>query len=86
MLVPVFDRKDGTGADWPLLLESVFQAAFQFTDARPDDDTRRALLRRVHEGSYRRMTGDAETGKVDAGQGATPSTAGPKSPGPRPPR
>jgi hypothetical protein len=47
LLVQTFDRKDGTGADWPLLLESLYRAGFQITDERPDDEARRALMRRV---------------------------------------
>jgi hypothetical protein len=88
LLVQLFDRKDGSGADWNLMQESLFRAGFQITDERPDDDARRSLMRRVHEGSYKRMTSDAETGTTGAaGPGAAPSnTAGPKSPGPRPPR
>jgi hypothetical protein len=88
LLVQLFDRKDGSGADWALMQESLYRAGFQITDGRPDDDARRALMRRVHEGSYRRMTGDAEAGKTDAaGPGAAPSNeAGLKGPGPRPPR
>jgi len=54
--VPLFDRRDGSGADWSLMLESLFRAGFQITDRRPDDEARRSFLRRVHEGSYSRFT------------------------------
>lgn len=88
MLVKLFDRKDGTGADWPLMLESLFRAGFHITDGRPDDDARQSIMRRVHEASYSRMTGDSEAMRTGLGDaGATPSnTAGPREPGPRPPR
>jgi hypothetical protein len=84
LLVSLFDRKDGTGADWPLMLESLFRAGFDITDGRPDDETRRS----VHEGSYTRLAGDSGEGRpVTAGPVSVPAnTAFLKSPGPRGPK
>lgn len=57
-LIPkVFDRADGTGADWPLVAESLFRSAFATLDRLPPDQ-RRKIATRVHEGAYQRMTGD----------------------------
>src|ERR1700674_3428986 len=87
LLVQTFDRKDGTGADWPLLLESLYRAGFQITDERPDDEARRSLMLRVHAGAYDRAAGNSEVSKTGQEAVAAPSnTAEPKSPGPRPPR
>jgi hypothetical protein len=88
LLVPLFDRKDGTGADWPLMLESLFRAGFQITDGRPDDDARRSLMRRVHEASYGRITGDAGGGEAeqDGPDSNLSHIAGMKPPGPRSPK
>jgi hypothetical protein len=88
LLVPVFDRKDGTGADWPLLLESLFRAGFEIVDGRPDDETRRTIMRGVHAGSYSRMTGDSGEGKpVNAGPVSAPANAAfSQAPAPRGPK
>jgi hypothetical protein len=37
LLVQAFDRKDGTGADWLLMLESLYRAGFKIADERPDN-------------------------------------------------
>jgi hypothetical protein len=52
-VVPIFDKSDGTGADWRLMTESLFKAAFKMLDGLPDD-VRQSVAWRVHEGSYRR--------------------------------
>jgi hypothetical protein len=41
LLVQTFDRKDGTGADWRLMLESLYRAGFRIADDQLDDDARR---------------------------------------------
>jgi hypothetical protein len=91
-VVKLFDRGDGTGADWPLLLESLYRAGFGIVDERPDDESRRKLMRRVHEGAEVRLTGgyadgagpsEAPPGKAVAGPA---NAAGLKSSHPRPPR
>ena len=33
-MVDMFDRQDGTGADWRLVVESVFRAGFEIADAQ----------------------------------------------------
>jgi len=86
LLVQTFDRKDGTGADWALLLESLFRAGFQITDERPDDEARRALMLRVHAAAYDRAAGNSEAVKTGPGaRVAMPSDAAdfkPSEPGP----
>jgi hypothetical protein len=91
LLVKTFDRKDGTGADWRLMLESLYRAGFKIADDHLEDDARRKM-RRVHEGAEVRLTGGYAdgSGASDAdfsGQVAAPSNiAEPSAPGPRPPR
>jgi hypothetical protein len=41
VLVQTFDRKDGTGADWRLMLESLYRAGFRIADDQLHDDARR---------------------------------------------
>jgi hypothetical protein len=92
LLVQAFDRKDGTGADWRLMLESLYRAGFRIADEQLDDDARRKIMRRVHEGAEVRLTGGYADGSGasnsdPAGPDPAPSnTAGFKSLGPRPPR
>ncbi len=88
LLVPLFDRKDGTGADWRLMLESLYRAGFQIADGWPDGEGRRSLMRRVHEGSYKRMTEEAGTHKTDAAGPdlAPPNTGALKLITPKPPK
>lgn len=89
-LIPkVFDRKDGTGADWPLVAESLFRSAFATLDRLPPDQ-RRKLATRVHEGAYLRMTEDAEVMNRDSMEAAvtvkaalSAAFAGPAPKGPR---
>jgi hypothetical protein len=52
-VVSIFDNRDGHGADWRLLVESMFQAAFVMLDNLPEE-SRQSVARRVHEGSYNR--------------------------------
>jgi hypothetical protein len=90
-LVKLFDRGDGTGMDWHLTAESLFRCAFDLLDKLPEE-TRQAVARWVHEGSYRRMVPESVEGNSTAGNsspaGSVPApsnTAGLKSNGPRPP-
>jgi hypothetical protein len=92
LLVKAFDRKDGTGADWRLMLESLYRAGFRIADDQLDDDGRRKIMRRVHEGAEVRLTG----GYADGSGASSADPAGPvpapsnaaelRSPVPRPPR
>ena len=90
-VVSIFDKGDGHGADWRLLVESMFKAAFVMLDGVPEDQ-RRSIARRVHEGSYNRtlpgpVETDSEPSKTGP-EGANPelaNIAGLKSKGPRPP-
>ena len=52
--VSIFDKRDGTGADWRLMVESLFKAAFVMLEGLPEDG-RHKVARRVHEGSNHRM-------------------------------
>lgn len=57
LLVQAFDRIDGTGADWRLMLESLYRARFKIADDQLDDNARRKIIRRVHERAAVRLTG-----------------------------
>ncbi len=88
MLVPLFDRKDGTGADWDLMQESLFRAGFLIADSRPASEAQRSLMRRVHAGSYNRISDDLEPSKTGSPESVLPpsNTGVLKSSRPRPPR
>lgn len=64
--IKLFDREDGEAANWKLIAEMLFNAAFDALDRSPDDASRVALLRRVHAGSYDRLTADPAAGKPQA--------------------
>ena len=87
-MLKLFDRKDGTGADWRIMLESLYRAGFQMADKWPDRDAARSLMARVHEGSYRRMVDESAPSNSDASGGvsAPSNTSVLKSPHPRPPK
>lgn len=70
--VQVFDRLDGTGADWPLMVESMFKAAFSALDKLPEDDRRRVAAR-AHEGAYNRLAGNPEASNREALESAAPA-------------
>lgn len=65
--VPLFDRKDGTGADWALLAESLFRAGFSVLDEL-EPDLRRRMAERVHAAAYERFLSSSagEDGTGDA--------------------
>jgi hypothetical protein len=50
--IKLFDRDEGEAANWRLIADTLFKAAFDATDRSPDDASRALLLRRVHTGSY----------------------------------
>jgi hypothetical protein len=59
--VKLFDRQDGEGVNWRMIAETLFKAAFDVLDRLPEDQ-KRAVARRVHEGAYDRMAGNAAGG------------------------
>src|SRR5438874_6485212 len=63
--IKLFDRDEGEAANWPLIAETLFKAAFDALDRSPDDASRVALLRRVHTG-YDRLTADPAASETRA--------------------
>jgi hypothetical protein len=53
--IELFDRGEGEAANWPLIAETLFKAAFEALDRSPDDGSRVSLLRRINTGSYDRL-------------------------------
>ena len=91
-LVKLFDKGDGTGADWRLMLESLYRAGFRLFDNHLKEDAAgRWMMGRVHEGAERRITGgyadgsSASEGAPDEVNAPLAPMAGVKSPKPRPP-
>ncbi len=84
--VKLLDRQDGEGVNKQMIAETLFLAAFDALDRLPEDEAR-SVARRVHEGSYNRMTGDGATGSdaIEAHPSAAPAGF-PKQARPRPPR
>jgi hypothetical protein len=74
--IKLFDRDEGEAANWPLIAETLFKAAFEALDRSPDNDGRAALLRRINAGSYDRLAVDPVAGKTPAltGQNETVRT------------
>ena len=64
--IKLFDRDEGEAANWKLIAETLFKAAFDALDRSPDDACRVALLRRVHAVSYDRMTADPAASETRA--------------------
>jgi hypothetical protein len=60
LVMKLFDRQDGDGANWRLCAESLFLVAFDALDRMPDDQ-KKALARRVHAASYDRASGNSES-------------------------
>src|ERR1700732_4802796 len=56
--IKLFDRDEGEAANWKLIAETLFKAAFDALDRSPHDDGRTALLRRINAGSYDRLAAD----------------------------
>ena len=73
------------------MLESLYRAGFNIADEQLDDDARRKIMRRVHEGAEVRLMGGYADGsgasKTDSARPVSaPSNTGVlKSPGPSPP-
>lgn len=62
--IKLFDRDEGEAANWKLIADTLFKAAFDALDKSPDDDGRKALLRRVNGESYDRLTADPASSKT----------------------
>ena len=91
-LVKLFDKGDGTGADWLLMLESLYRAGFRLFDNHLKDDAGgRRMMGRVHAGAELRITGGYADGSgagesaQDEGNASLAALAGMTSPKPRPP-
>jgi hypothetical protein len=82
--IKLFDRGEGEAANWKLIAETLFKAAFDALDKSPDDASRESLLRRIHAGSYDRLTADpaAREPQAATAHNAAADTADLKSPGP----
>ncbi len=89
-VVKLFDRGDGTGADWKLLLESLYRAGFKMVDDQLAGEARQALMRRVHEGAEVRITGGYADGSGPGEAAPGETVSGPanaasfKAPTPKP--
>lgn len=53
-----FDRRDGTGVDWVLVVEALFQTAFLLL-GRAQEDRRRRIAASVHADAYDRLVESA---------------------------
>ena len=60
LVMKLFDKGDGEGANWRLCAESLFRVAFDALDRLPDDQ-KKALAGRVHAGAYDRLSGNPES-------------------------
>jgi hypothetical protein len=60
LVMKLFDRQDGNGANWRLCAESLFRVAFEALDRLPDDQKKR-LASRVHASAYDRLSGNPES-------------------------
>lgn len=60
--VGLFDRPEGHAADWPLVAETLFRAAFAALDEASTDRRSVSVLRRVQAGAYDRIVGNAPDG------------------------
>ena len=56
--IGLFDRREGHAADWPLIAETLFRAAFAALDEVQADKRSLSVLRRVLAGSYDRIAGN----------------------------
>jgi hypothetical protein len=60
LVMKLFDRQDGDGANWRLCAESLFRVAFEALDRLPDDQ-KKAVAGRVRAGAYDRLSGNRES-------------------------
>jgi hypothetical protein len=64
--IKLFDRDEGEAANWPLIAETLFKAAFDALDRSPNDTHRMTMLRQLHAESYERLAADPATNKAQA--------------------
>lgn len=74
VVVPVFDGADGEGADWRLMTESLFLAAFQTLGRLPESD-RLTLANRIQAGVYERFLSAEASFMPEVERGAKPAAA-----------
>jgi len=74
LLVEAFDRQDGTGADWPLMLESLFRFGFRSIDRHLQGPAREKLLRRIEVSLYNRLAGNLDENKIEPSVTSSPSS------------
>ena len=55
LVMKLFDKGDGDGANWRLCAESLFRVAFEALDRLPEDQ-KKVLASRVHAGGYNRLS------------------------------
>src|SRR5438132_7028182 len=67
--IKLFDREEGEAANWPLIADTLFKAAFEALDKSPDDASRLALLRRISAGTYDRLAVGPAASKTHAPAG-----------------
>ncbi len=79
-MVKLFDRRNGSGADWPLLHESAFRAFFRLYDQHTNSDEKALrLMQRVHEAAELRLTGGFADGEGVGGPENRGSAPAPSS-------
>lgn len=60
--ITLYDKQDGHAADWPLVAQLLFKAAFGCIDEAKGDERARSVLRRVEAGLYDRLAGNGDDG------------------------
>ena len=61
-MIGLFDREDGRAANWPMIAETLFRAAFDALDEIPVQDRPEKLLQSVHEAAYDRVVKNGAEG------------------------
>jgi hypothetical protein len=69
-MIGLYDREDGRAANWPLIAETLFRAAFEALGEVPDNHPGTdPLLRRVHDGAYNRLVKNEGTEAMAVAEG-----------------
>ena len=85
--VQLFEREMGREADWPVIAQTMFAAAFSVLDEAKGGDRALSVLRRVEAGLYNRLAHNGDDGLpqvLDMGPGPTPDPL--RAPAPPEPR